>query len=145
MALREGVTSICSFGKELLELFAGGGDIDVDAEIETARALQFIPDKQGDFAGREAVDENLGGSDDQSIGNRGIGDRDAFEPLGGIDEQRLPDHDAKRRRGGVLGGVDGGGCLAAGLEWCPGWLRLQARLRSRGARRQNWKAETTRR
>src|SRR5208283_4635704 len=48
----DGVSRRCDLnllvGKEPGHLFAGGGDIDIDAQIETAGAFQFIPDEQRD-------------------------------------------------------------------------------------------------
>src|SRR5208283_1439610 len=82
-------------GKKFGHLFAGGGDIDIDAQIETAGALQFVPDEQRDFAGSKTIDQNLRGGDDQGVGDTGIGDGDALESFGGIDEDGFADHDAQ--------------------------------------------------
>ena len=59
--------------------------------------------------------QNLGGRDHQGVGDGVIGDGDSFQPLGGVNEQRLAHHDAQGR-----------GALSFGL----GRLRIGLRARS---------------
>ena len=105
------------FGKDAMLFFGAGADIDIDAQIEAARAFQFVPDEQRNFARSAAMDENLRGSDDLGIGDRGVGDRDALEALGRINEQRLADHDAQAEPNLALGLAPTGA-----EEWFESWL-----------------------
>src|ERR1700722_11388205 len=86
-------------------LVGGGADVNIDSEIEAAGTFEFVPNEQGDFAGGAAMNQDLRGSNNGGVGDRGVGDRDALEALGGIDEQRLVDHDAQRSRALRLSGL----------------------------------------
>ena len=85
-------------GEDAMFFFGAGADIDVHAEIEAARAFEFVPDEQRDFARSSSMDQDLGGRDDGRIGHGRIGHRDALDLLGGVDQQGLVDHDAQRSR-----------------------------------------------
>ena len=45
MAERDGRHIDLFVGKEMMYFFGGGGDVDIDAEVEAARALEFVPDQ----------------------------------------------------------------------------------------------------
>ena len=62
------------FGKDAMLFFGAGADIDVDAQIEAAGALQFIPDEQRNFARSAAMHENLRGSNHLGESDRGVSD-----------------------------------------------------------------------
>ena len=65
-------------GEKAMNFLGSGGDIDIDAKIEAARAFCLVPDEEGDFTRRESVDQDLRRRHDKRVGNSGIGDRDAL-------------------------------------------------------------------
>src|SRR3569833_1369804 len=79
-----------------VDLFGRSAHIYIDSQIEAARAFQFIPDEQRNFAGSATVHQNLGWSNWLSISNRRISDRHALQPLCGVDQQGLAYEDAQR-------------------------------------------------
>ena len=78
--------------EEAVDLFRSRCNVDIHPQIETAGTLQFVPDQQRNFTGCEPIDQHLRGSDDERVGNAGIGHRNALQSLGGVNEKRLADH-----------------------------------------------------
>ena len=70
-----------------MHFFGCGCDIDVDSQIEAARALEFVPYQERNFAGSETIDQYLSRSYDEGVRDRRVGDGDAFQPLGGVDRK----------------------------------------------------------
>ena len=85
-------------GKYAMLFFGTSADVDIHAQIEAARPLQFIPDQQRNFAWRFAMNQNLGRCDDLRESDVRVGDRNSLQPLSRVDQQRLANHDAQRRR-----------------------------------------------
>ncbi len=79
MALRDGVTLICSSGKSLCISFGASADVDIDAKIEAPRAFEFVPDQQRDLARCPSMDQDLVGRNHERICHRGIGDRNSLQ------------------------------------------------------------------
>ncbi len=50
-------------GEYAVFFFGAGADVHVDAQIEAARAFQFIPDQQRNFSRRPAMNQDLRGGD----------------------------------------------------------------------------------
>ena len=61
-------------GKYAVFFFGAGADVDVHAQIEAARAFQFIPDEKRNFSRSFAVDQNLRRGNDLGESDRRIGD-----------------------------------------------------------------------
>ena len=61
-------------GKDAVFFVGAGADVDIHAQIEAARAFQFIPDQQRNFSGRFAVNQNLRRGDDLGEGDGRVGD-----------------------------------------------------------------------
>ena len=67
--------------------FRAGADVDVYPQIEAARALQFIPDEQRNLARGAAMNQNLGGRNDDDLSDGRVSHRDTSQPFRGVDEQ----------------------------------------------------------
>src|SRR5208282_715685 len=129
--------------KKTVHFFRSGGDIDIHTQIEAARALQFVPDQQGNLTRSKSVDQDLGWSDYESIGYSGVGYRDTLQSLGRVDQEGLAHHHPQRRgtrrdalvgRGrGRSGGLRGGRVVLVRRRsaWRRRVLRSRVRRRSR--------------
>ena len=135
MAAREGVTLICSSGKTRCSSSAQARDINVDPQIEAARALQFVPMIKRDFARRAAMDQNLRWRDGLRIATAGSVTEMRFSRSVVLMSSDLPTMTRSGRRslrliglgrkiGGlrgwrslVLSGIEGGCCRLLLLEF----------------------------
>src|ERR1700723_3807364 len=111
-----------------MHFFGSRRDIHIHSEIETARALEFIPDQEGNFARSKPVDQNLCWSDGDGVRHAGIGNGDALQSFGRVNEQRLTYHHTQRRRSRSN---------APGRRIRGRWL-LGSRVRSRRSRSVLW-------
>ncbi len=97
MADRDGETADLLVREDSLFFFRRRAHVHINPQVEAARAFQFIPDQQRNLAGGAAVHQNLGRRDHQGVGDGVIGDGDSFQPLGGVNEQRLAHQNAQGR------------------------------------------------
>jgi hypothetical protein len=99
--------------EKAMHFFRSGRDIDIDAQIEAARALQFVPDQQGNLTRSESIDQNLGGGDDQRIGHEGSVTETRFSLSVVLISRDLPTMTRRERRRRVtLWPEAGGGAVA---------------------------------
>ena len=61
-------------GEDAVFFFGAGADVNIDAKVEAARALQGIPNNQRYFSGSLAMNQNLSWRYDLDERDRWVGD-----------------------------------------------------------------------